>query len=74
MQNGTATAVKATSLGGKYVFALILTDVPASGTVTIEVTPYATDEKTVTNPATYLGNGYALTYTDGVLTSIAPLA
>lgn len=54
--NGVNSTITAEELGGEYVYALTIKGVPASGTVTFEVTPYTVDvndSSNVTDYATY---------------------
>ncbi len=68
-EDGTTESVTAGDLGGTYIAALVLTGVPAEGTVVFTVTPwmtYADDAAAVT------GATYTVTYTDGVFVSAEP--
>lgn len=72
--NGEQTEMTAAELGGSYIFALSVADIPAAGTVTFTVTTYATDQTTSANRRTYNGTTYTVTYVDGVFNSISTAA
>ena len=60
--------ITALMLGGTYLYAVEVEDmIPAEGTVTVTVTPYATEAEGET---LYRGTSYVLTYTNGVLVSV----
>ena len=56
----------AAELGGKYAFALTLTDIPTKGTVALVVNAYAID----TNGTRYDDVKYSVIFTDGALVSM----
>ena len=73
-ENGAQTEVSAAQLGGSYLYALTVNEIPATGTVTFTVIPFADDMEGVENPQTYLGSGYTVTYVDGVYAGATPIA
>ena len=73
-ENGAQTEVSAAQLGGSYLYALTVNEIPATGTVTFAVIPFADDMEGVENPQTYLGSGYTVTYVDGVYVGATPIA
>ena len=73
-ENGAQAEVSAAQLGGSYLYALTVNEIPATGTVTFTVIPFADDMEGVENPQTYLGSGYTVTYVDGVYVGATPIA
>ena len=73
-ENGAQTEVTAAQLGGTYLYALTVNEIPATGTVTFKVIPFADDMEGTENPQTYLGNGYIVTYVDGVYAGATPIS
>ena len=71
---GGQVEVSASALGGSYLYALTVDGIPATGTVTFTVVPFAVDQAGTENAQTYLGRGYTVTYTDGVFMSAKPIA
>ena len=61
--DGKVVSYTAEALGGAYIYALNIDKIPASGTYTFQVTPFATDLDTTT---VYTGTTYTVTYVDGV--------
>ncbi|MBE6633070.1 MAG: hypothetical protein E7620_01865 [Ruminococcaceae bacterium] len=60
--DNTTGEITAAQLDGTYVFALAIDNVPATGTVTFKVTPYA---KALDGTTVYSGTSYNVTYTNG---------
>ena len=71
---GGQVEVSASALGGSYLYALTVDGIPATGTVTFTVVPFAVDQAGTENAQTYIGQGYTVTYTNGVFTSATPIA
>ena len=61
-EQGFAAEVTAAELNGTYLFALAIENVPATGTFTFTVTPYA---KALDGTTVYSGASYNVTYTNG---------
>ena len=66
-KSGATIKYTAEEFGGSFIYALTVEDVPAVGTVTFTVSPYAVD---MDNTTTYTGSVYTVTLVDGVVTSI----
>ena len=60
--DNTLGEITAAQLDGTYVFALAIDNIPATGTVTFTVTPFA---KGLDGTTVYTGTSYSVTYTDG---------
>ncbi len=73
---GSQIEVSAAELGGKYVYAIAVANIPASGNVVLTVTPFAVDKNAVdeeNNPVEYLGDAFTLTFVDGVFQGATPV-
>ena len=68
-EDGTIESVNAGDLGGTYISALVLTGVPAEGTVVFTVTPWMTYAD---GAAAVEGTTYTVTYTNGVFQTATP--
>lgn len=73
-ENGAQVEVSAEAMGGSYLYALTVNGIPATGTVTFTVVPFADDQADSEGAQTYLGQGYTVTYTDSVFVSATPIA
>ena len=66
--DGLPASVTAKDLYGTYIFALAIKNVPTSGTVKLQVTPYGKD---LTDPTIeYAGDTYEIVYTDGKVVDV----
>lgn len=65
--DGAQIKYTAEMFGGSFIYALTVENVPAVGTVTLTVSPYAVDMDETT---TYTGSTYTVTLVDGVVTSV----
>ncbi len=73
-ENGNQTTITADELGGSFVYALAIDSIPATGTVTLTVTPYANDLDYANNGIVYIGVSYNVTYVNGVFQGAVPVA
>lgn len=62
-ENGEIAEITAEELGGKYIYALTVKNIPADGTVVMRVRPYA---KALDGETLFYGAEYEITYRDGV--------
>ena len=65
---GFTSEVSASDLGGVYIFALAIENVPAEGEVVFTVTPYAKD---LDGTTVYNGTSYEITFNNGVYVGAA---
>lgn len=68
-EEGVKTRYTAENLGGRYLYALSVSNVPAGGRVTFEITPFATGTDGETQ---YLGTTYTVVYENGQFVSSTP--
>lgn len=72
--NTQKVTVTANELGGKYVYAVKVTEIPVNGDYTFVITPYAKGlVPTEGEPLEYVGESYTVTCHDGVVVSVSVL-